>query len=228
MSNCQNCPEFGKHSFCALSEEARSFLDANAIDMDYPSGSILFHEGDRCSTVFVVCSGRVKLSTTSREGRTMILRIAKPGDALGIGAAIAETPYEVTAEVLDRSRIRVLRRPALMSMLAQHSETTMAAAKSLADDYRCAFAEAKLFGLTAAPAGRLARLLLGWLGESSLPGRPSTISMALTHEELASMTGTSRETITRTLSRFRKDKVISTHGIALTVLQPALLEKLSA
>ena len=53
-------------------------------------------------------------------------------------------------------------------------------------------------------------------------------SLGLTHEEVASMTATTRETVTRTLGRFRKEKIISTHGVVLTVLQPRVLERLCA
>ena len=52
--------------------------------------------------------------------------------------------------------------------------------------------------------------------------------MNLTHDELASMTATTRETVTRTLSKFKKDGVIKTRGVALTVLQPGVLQQLCA
>lgn len=77
------------------------------------------------------------------------------------------------------------------------------------------------------PAGRLARLILNWAAESKRRSS-AFITMSLTHEELASMTATTRETITRTLSRFRKDKIIAIRGVALTVLQPKVLEQISA
>jgi CRP/FNR family transcriptional regulator len=195
--------------------------------MEYPRGSVLFREGDRISAVFVMCSGKVKVSATSRDGRTMILRIADAGDVLGMSAALTNGEYEVTAEALEPCRVRVLHLKHLTNMLQQFSDASMGAAKALAEDYRAAFDEARLMGLPASPAGRVARLILDW-ADDARKSSSAFITMSLTHDEVASMTATTRETVTRTLSRFRKDKIISTRGVALTILQPRALEQLSA
>jgi CRP/FNR family cyclic AMP-dependent transcriptional regulator len=227
MSKCLNCPHAGKHPFCNLGQESRAFLESNSVSMEYPRGSVLFREGDRTSAVFVMCSGKVKVSATSRDGRTMILRIADAGDVLGMSAALADGEYEVTAEAMEPCRVRVLHLKHLTSMLQQYSDASMGAAKALAEDYRAAFDEARLIALPTSPAGRVARLILDWADDAKR-NSSAFITMTLTHEEVASMTATTRETVTRTLSRFRKDKIISTRGVALTVLQPRVLEQLSA
>jgi CRP/FNR family cyclic AMP-dependent transcriptional regulator len=227
MSNCQNCPHAGKYAFCSLGQESRAFLEANSVSMDYPRGAVLFREGDRTDAVFVICSGKVKVSATSREGRTMILRIADPGDVLGMSAALTDGEHEVTAESLEPCRARVLHLKHLSTMLQQYGDASMGAAKSLAADYRAAFDEARLIALPGSPAGRMARLILDWADDAK-KNSTAFITMPLTHEELASMTATTRETVTRTLSRFRKEKIISIRGVVLTVLQPAMLEQLSA
>lgn len=227
MSKCLNCPNAGKHPFCNLGQESRAFLEFNSVSMEYPRGSVLFREGDRISAVFVMCSGKVKVSATSRDGRTMILRIADAGDVLGMSAALTNGEYEVTAEALEPCRVRVLHLKHLTNMLQQFSDASMGAAKALAEDYRAAFDEARLMGLPASPAGRVARLILDW-ADDARKSSSAFITMSLTHDEVASMTATTRETVTRTLSRFRKDKIISTRGVALTILQPRALEQLSA
>lgn len=228
MSKCTNCPQAGKHAFCSLGQESQSYLNGNSITVEYPRGGALFHEGDGCSAVFVVCSGRVKLSATSREGRTFILRIAQPGDVLGLSAALSGKDYEVTAETLEPCRVRVLHTKHLTHMLQQYADVSMAMAKALEKDYRAAFGEARLIALPGSPAGRLARLILDWAEDTRQKSPTLPITMPLTHDELASMTATTRETVTRTLGRFRKEKIIATHGVALRVLQPRELERLSA
>ena len=228
MSKCQDCPNAGKHAFCSLGDDARSFLESQSIGVEYPRGTILFREGDQCDAIYVLCSGKVKVSVTSREGRTMILRIANGGDVLGMSAALGGEPFEVTAEALEPSRVRVLHVKSLEVLLRQYREASMCAAKALAEDYRVAFDDARRLALPETPAGRLASLLLEWASDVKAANGTPTITMALTHEELASMTATTRETITRTLGRFRKEKLISIRGVALTLLQPAALEQLSA
>ena len=108
MSKCQNCQSAGKHAFCSLGVDARDFLESESVGVEYPRGTVLFREGDQCDAIFVVCSGKIKVSVSSREGRTMILRIADAGDVLGMSAALGNEPFEVTAESLEPSRVRVL------------------------------------------------------------------------------------------------------------------------
>jgi CRP/FNR family transcriptional regulator, cyclic AMP receptor protein len=228
MPKCASCPHAGKHPFCSLGEGARSFLDSNSIAMEYQRGNILFREGEACNAVFVICSGRVKVSATSREGRTLILRIADAGDVLGISAALSRDEYEVTAEAMEPCQVRLLQTKHLAVMLQQFGDAGIGAAKVLAQDYRASIAEVQMIVMPGSPAGRLARLILNWAAEARQKGSTSFVTMPLTHEELAAMTATTRETVTRTLGRFRKEKLISTRGVALTVLQPAALEQLSA
>src|SRR5580700_8078553 len=215
MTNCLNCPQACKQPFCNIGEKSRTFLEANSIPMEYRRGNILFREGDECSAVFAICSGRVKISATSREGRTFILRIAGPGDVLGIGSALQGDEYEVTAEAIEPTQVRVLRTKLFKQMVQQFADASLGAAKALAKDYRAVFDEACLIALPGSPAGRLARLILDWAADAKYTGPNPSVTMLLTHEELASMTATTRETVTRTLGRFRKEKLISIRGVAL-------------
>ena len=228
MTSCINCPNAGKQGFCNLGPCSRSFLESNSIPMEYRHGNILFREGDESSAVFIICSGRVKLSATSREGRTLILRIASAGDVLGIGAALKGDEYEVTAEAIEPCQVRALRTRFFKQMLQENGDASLSAAQVLAADYRAAFNEACLIALPGSPAARIARLILDWAANTKSQNPGTAITMPLTHDELASMAATTRETVTRTLGRFRKDKLISTRGVVLNVLQPAALEQLSS
>ncbi len=225
---CDACPIRQADSFCNLPAEAREFLEANSISMEYPRGAVMFREGDRCNAIFLLCSGRVKVSATSSEGRTMILRLAGSGSVLGMSAALSEEPYETTIETLEPCHVRVLRTSALRTMMRDFPQVAVAMARSLAKEYKAAFEEARRIALPASPAGRLACLFLDWLASEKGARKGETITMNLTHDELASMTATTRETVTRTLSKFKKDGLIKTHGVALTVLQPGVLQQLSA
>ncbi len=226
MSKCTGCQHAGKYAFCNLGEAARGFLDSHAINMEYPRGNVLFREGEDAAAVFVVCSGKVKSSATSTEGRSAILRLSGPGDVLGMSAALSGTTYEITAEAVQPCRVRVLHARVLGQFLNEFPDASLGAARALAQDYRSAFEEIRRIALPETPAGRLSRLLLDWAEESKSAGTPLT--MTLTHEELACMTSTTRETVTRTLSRLRKDGAIAIRGISLTVLKPAVLRQLSA
>lgn len=226
--NCINCPHVVKHPFCNVGERERAFLEANSIQMEYRRGNLLFREGDECSAVFVICSGKVKVSAASSQGRSFTLRIAGEGDVLGMGAVLQDKEYEVTAEAIEPCQVRVLRAKFFKQMLQQYADVGIGVARALADDYRAAFDEACLIALPGSSAGKLARLILDLAADATRRGSGSSVTMALTHEELASMIATTRETVTRTLGRFRKDELISIRGVSLTVLQPDALKQLAS
>ena len=79
---CINCTRPHGRPFCALENKELNALDSIATSARYSQGTVLFREGDEGKAVYILCGGRVKLSVTSQEGRTMILKIAQPGDLL--------------------------------------------------------------------------------------------------------------------------------------------------
>ena len=107
---CAQCTDRMDRIFCNLPDDAIERFDEIAMQIAYPSRSIVFEEGQRAQGIFVVCSGQIKLAATSRDGRTMILKIAVPGDVLGLTATLNDLPYEVTAETLEPCQIRSVRR----------------------------------------------------------------------------------------------------------------------
>ena len=93
--------EFHSDSCSALSEERLAALEMIEHTTNFPAGAIIFMEGQPARGVYVVRQGRVKLLTTNSEGRTLILKIARPGEALGLNSVITGKPYDVTAEILQ-------------------------------------------------------------------------------------------------------------------------------
>jgi CRP/FNR family transcriptional regulator, cyclic AMP receptor protein len=228
MKDCLNCPQRNHHAFCHLGADAMAFMESVSVTAECPRGAIFFRQGDQCDAVYVLCSGRVKLSTTSSEGRTMILRIADAGYVLGLSAILSEGVHEVTVEALEPCQVKVINRRPLLEMLEKYGDASVGAARALALECCSGFNEVRRIALPASPAGRVARLLLDWTIEKSHSHSSKGVALPLTHEEMASMTSTSRETVTRTLGRFRRDNLITIKGILLTVIQPDALEHLSA
>lgn len=223
---CAQCTERAERIFCNLPEEAIERFDEIAMQISYPSRSIVFEEGQRASGIFVVCSGQIKLSATSRDGRTMILKIAVPGDVLGLTATLNDLPYEVTAETLEPCQIRSVRRRDFLEFLSHYGDVSRHAAQVIAREYHEVFLDARRLALSGSAAGRLAQLLLDWARTSSC-GKPELrFTMALTHEELANMAGTSRETVTRLLNQFERDELIARHGSAIVILRPVEMERM--
>ncbi len=157
----------------------------------------------------------------------MILRIAGPGDVLGLSATLSDVPYEVTAETIEPAQIKKVSRAEFIQFLEAHAEVGQKAARTLAREYHAVFLDARRLALSGSAAGKLARLLLEWASAAAC-GKPELcFTMALTHEELANMAGTSRETVTRLLNQFERDRLITRRGASLTIVNPPGLELLS-
>jgi len=227
-ADCAHCELRSLRMFCNLSKPALADFNAIGVKASLPRGARLFQEGDPSGGVYVLCTGQVKLSCTSREGRTLILKIAMPGDVLGLGAVISGTSYEVTAETVQPTEIKSIRREEFLAFLHKHGEASLHAAKSLSEEYKAAFFDARRLALSGSAAGRLASVLLEW-GRATSCGKPEMrFTMALTHEELANLVGSSRETVTRMLGRFKKEKMIQIRGSSVLIVAPDKLEQLSA
>jgi CRP/FNR family cyclic AMP-dependent transcriptional regulator len=227
--DCINCEHRSLRTFCNLDETALKDYAAIGIETSFARGTTLFNEGMRSKAVYVVCTGQVKLFCTSKDGKTLILKIAMPGDVLGLGAVISDSAYEVTAETIQPTQIKSIHREEFLLFLEKHGEGSLHAAKALSEDYKAAFFDARRLALSGSAAGRLAGVLLDWGRTAATCGKlEMRFTMALTHEELANMVGTSRETVTRMLTRFKKEKLIEVRGSSFLILSPELMEHLTA
>ena len=101
IENCLVCPHREERLFCNLPDSSVRALAAIISSAAYPKGATLFVEGQPARGVFILCSGRVKLSTSSADGKTLILRIAEPGEVLGLPATVTGTSYELTADIIE-------------------------------------------------------------------------------------------------------------------------------
>jgi len=226
--DCLTCEHRHLRMFCNLTPDALRDFDAIGVLVAHSRGAKLFTEGDTARNVFVLCEGQAKISSTSRDGKTMILKIAGPGDLLGLNAVLADVPHEVTAETIEPCHVKTMRKEEFVEFLNKHGIASMHAAQSLSAEYMTVFQDAKRLGLSSSAAGRLAHLLLEW-GRTAACGKAELrFTMALTHEEIANMAGTSRETVTRLLNQFRRDKLISIKGASMTILKPEMLDSMTA
>src|ERR1051325_2231788 len=218
-----------KLPFSSLRGEALAQFVSIAPEVSCSRGELLFREEETPTHVFVICSGKVKLTVTSRDGKVVILRVVGPGGILGLSAAMSGTPNETSAEATELCRVKAIRVTDFLRFLQTHSEASAEATTCLLSDYRVTLNNVCRLALPTTVAGRLASLLLEWLD-----ARPASTSnerrfiLTLTQEEIASMVNTSRETVSRVLHQFQEEKLISIKGASVTILRPEELEELAA
>src|SRR5437763_1688809 len=85
----------------------------------YQRGAVVFHEGNIARGVYVLSSGRAKVSISSAEGKKLIIRIAKAGDVLGLYAGLTGRPFEATVEVVDGGRVCFISRTDLFKLMGR-------------------------------------------------------------------------------------------------------------
>jgi CRP/FNR family cyclic AMP-dependent transcriptional regulator len=226
LDNCLTCPVREEHLFCNLSQPALQKLNEIKSTAVYPKGAVLFIEGQQPRGVFVLCTGKVKLSTSSSEGKTVITKISDAGDVLGLNATISNHPYEVTAEMIDPGQANFIPRDALLRFLGEHGEVALRVAQQLSSNYYTAYEEIRMLGLTSSPGEKFAKLLLSWYPEKEKSNGQAQIKLTLTHEEIAEMIGTTRETVSRLFSDFKKKQLLQVKGSVLILRSKLALEKM--
>jgi CRP/FNR family cyclic AMP-dependent transcriptional regulator len=213
-------------TFCDLSPAVVDALELEALTTTYPTGAVLFAEGQAPRGVFIVRRGRVKLSICGSDGRTLILRIVEAGGALGVAAVVAGYKYEATAETQEPCEISFLRQSDLLRLMRLYGELALWVTQHISQDYASTCREIRDLILSDSASEKLARLLVGWLDQNAEARNPSQMKLALTHEEIGQMIGTSRETVSRLFAGFKKQHLIQQTGATLVIPSRLALESL--
>ncbi len=194
----------------------------------YPAGAMLFVEGQQAHGIYILRRGRIKLSMCARDGKTLILRLVEPGEVLGLSAAVSGRVFEGTAETQEVCDISFIRMTDFHRLMRAETELVLRIAEHLSEEYNSTCQEIRSLMLSESAGEKLARLLLGWLDKNGEASRPGYMKLGLTHEEIAQMIGTSRETVTRLLSEFKKKQLIQQKGSTVLIRNRVGLEALFA
>ena len=228
--HCANCSRRGPRSFCNLPATALRDLHSIATTLNLDAHKVLINEGFSADHVFVICSGCVKLVASSPEGRLLLLRVVGPGDVLGLAALLPGALYRVTAITLDPCSIKSIPRDDFIRFMDNFIDASHATATAMTRDYNSAVLSARRLALSNSAAGKLASTLLDWARMDHLHDGPEhnnlpiSFTMPLTHEELGSMAGISRETVTRLLTKFRREGLLDQTEQQMTLHHPNRLE----
>ncbi len=225
VRNCPTSLARRGEVFCDSLASGLKALDTIVPPIAYPKGAILFMEGHAASGIFAICNGRVKLSSSSREGRQIILKISEAGEVLGLPATLSGRPYEVTAEVSEPAQVNFIPRAAFLRFLRTNPEALMQVAQLLTDGHYADHEVIQSLGLSHSASEKLARFLLGW--SSNHARGQDRLHIALTQEEIGETIGVSRETITRLLTTFKKRNLLTINGAWVNLCNRTALQVLA-
>lgn len=229
LESCLTCKVRVDRLFCDLPATALQSFENIKRATAYPKGAVLFIEGQPSRGIFVLGKGRVKLSICASDGKTLILKIAEVGEVLGLSASISGKAHELTAATLDPCQINFVKREDFLRFLKEHSEACFRVAEQLSEKYNVACHEVRALGLSHSAAEKLAKLLMEWSIKSGEGQKQEPcMKLLLTHEEIAQMIGTSRETVTRLFGDLKKRQIVQTKGSILVIRNKAALRTLAA
>lgn len=228
IESCLTCKIRTERLFCDLPAAALQTFESIKYATAYPKGAVLFVEGQAPRGIFVLCKGRVKLSICATDGKTLIVKIADPGEVLGLSATVSGKPYELTAETLDPCQVNFVKREDFLRFLKEHSDACFKVAEQLSEKYNTACHEVRSLGLSHSAGEKLAKLLIELSSKNGEAAKQEPrVKLALTHEEIAQMIGTSRETVTRLFADFKKRQIVQTKGSTLVIRNKTALRMIA-
>jgi CRP/FNR family transcriptional regulator len=170
----------------------------------YPKGVVVFLNGERPRGIYCICSGRVKLSAHSPDGRGIVAGYPSAGSVIGVREVISGEPHDFTARTVEESEIGFMDKERFLGLLAGNGSVCLRLAQSLGEELSRAYTDLRNAAL-AGPEERLASLLLRLCEEYGEPAPEGiVIRLGVSQEEMAEMAGISRRTLTRALDKLKK------------------------
>ncbi len=210
--------------FRDLSNEELQEISQLAKVRNYKKNMIIFLEGEPGEALYFVISGKVKISMMTEDGREQILHILQHGDVFAEVVLIDRGPYPASAEVIEAGQIGMLMNDDLENYLRTNPDLALKLLRLMSKRLRMAQIQVRDLALKDT-YGRLASMLL-MLAKDHGEAGPSgiTIDLPLGRQELANLIGTTRETVTRILGDFKKNKCIELDKQVITIINEAKLK----
>ncbi len=210
--------------FAELDDNQLDRLSQVIIDRQYRKNQIIFGEGDPGEAIFLLKNGKIKLTKTTPDGREQILAFRSAGEIFAEVVLFDGGAYPATAEVIEDAKVGIIRNKDIERIILDNVDIAISLLKIMSKRLRQAQTSLKDIALKDV-YGRLASTLLKLAAEHGIKSDGGTrISLNLTHQDLANMIGTSRESVNRVISEWRKEGVLDAQRGEITILKPQKLK----
>lgn len=213
--------------FGGLSRECSEALSKLSARQSFREGELVYTEGEPATGAYIVQQGKVKLVANSSDGKALILRIAGPGEIISLSAALSQRANDTSALVVEPTVVSYIKSQNLYQLMERFGDFALRLAQELSNEYSLLCQELSTLGLQRSAMSRLAKLLVGMTENAAPNGGRVQLKCALTHEEMAQMIGTSRETVTRLLHDLRDQDIAMLKHDVLTITKPDTLRNLT-
>jgi len=192
----------------------------------YKKKEIIFGEEAIPVYLYFLVKGKVKTYRSHEYGKELITTLYKEGDFFGYNALLEGKPYSETAEALEDSEVCLIPKEDFQALVHNNVNVMRSFIKMLSGNI--SEKEKQLLNLAySSVRKRVAEALLHLQERYSKPTEKN-FSMAVSREDLANMVGTATESLIRTLSEFKEDKLIEIKGSSITIVNPDKLKRLKA
>jgi len=206
-----------------LSEDDSRLIYENSNIVNYKANDVIFKQNTRTSHVMFIRTGLVKLYTENKNQKTKILKLGTPSEFLGLNSVLGEETFSYSAVAVQKTEIFIIDFDIFEQILQNNGQ----------------FSYALLKHITENNLGLLERLVSQ--SQKQLPGRIADIilyfteqiyhaqqfNFPLTRTELAELAGTTKESLIRTLTEFKNDKIIKLEGKKVSIISMEILRTLS-
>jgi len=210
-----------------LSQSYVEKLKAKELGTLAAQNTVLFEQGQESTGVYVILEGRIKLAVDSAQGKTLVLGFFGPGAVLGLATAILGRPHAATAETLKQTKVFFVPRSEVVREMRADPAAAYRAAELVSQ--ACYFLLGKVMAIELSHSSeqKLARCLLGLLSSNTGCTDGDPVPLDLSQEAIAQLIGTSRETVTRLLSRLRRRRILDWKHTGLVIRDRRSLERIA-
>jgi CRP/FNR family transcriptional regulator, cyclic AMP receptor protein len=227
VDSCEPVDGYG-HPFRQISSDLAHLIASVSSTATYRRKTTLFVEGEKPRGSFVLRTGSAKLTTCSTVGKTIVIRLAEPGDVLGLNAVISNRPYGASAEMMASGQVDFIPQDSLLRLMKGNDDFAFAVAEQLSASYYSLHDALRSLGLATHPLERLAKLLLSWTTppDHDASAGDQSFKLPLTHQEIADNIGSTRQTVTKLFSELRRNHLLGSQGGELVIMNRLELQRI--
>lgn len=206
-----------------LSEAERNLILQNSNLVDYSRRDTIIKQNSKTSHVLFIVSGMVKITKEMRKGKNLILKIEGSGNFIGLSSVFGNETFEYSVSAIEPTLVSFVDINIFKDIFLKNG--------ALALEFINILSRNNLFNIDKLSSllykqlpGRVADIIIYF---SEVIYKSSTFSFPLTRQELAELAGTTKESLIRTLSEFKNDKIIDMDRNTITILSPKIIYTLS-
>ena len=211
--------------FSSLKHDELEAITKVSFVKTFPKDQIILLENEEGDTLFTIIKGKVKVTAFSEHGKEVIFSILYDGDFFGDMSLLDGKPRSASVVAIEDSEVRLIRRQDFFRLLEKHPQIALKLLEELTSRLRKADERIESLALLDV-TGRIAGILLQLAKDTSHNTPKGTVIKSRpTHQELANMAGTTRETVTRILKQLEMKGYITISGKDITIIDPEVFTR---